>query len=233
VPEIPKASPGPPYRQVRYERPVGSCEIVLVRHGESAAADPTRPFPLVEGRGDPPLSKEGEAQAERLALRLQARSFDACYVTPLRRTVQTAAPLAERLGLRPVVEPRFIEVHMGEWEGGRYRERIAARDPLALRVFDEERFDLIPGGESNESLFARTFAAVCDISSRHRGGRVLVVAHAVSISSVLARATSSSPLAFVGIDNASISIVVATDGRLFLRRFNDTAHLEDGCVGAF
>lgn len=214
------------YRQVRFEHPPGSCEIVLVRHGESAAADPTRPFLLVEGRGDPPLSKEGTEQAERLADRLASTSFDACYVTPLRRTAQTAAPLAERLGLVPVVEPRLIEVHMGEWEGGRYRERIAARDPLATRVFTEERWDVIPGAETNEDLFARTRAAIGDIAGRHPGGRVVVVAHAVSISAVLSQATSSSPLAFVGADNTSISVLVVTDDRLVLRRFNDTAHLE-------
>ena len=215
------------YRQVRFEHPPGSCELVLVRHGESAAAHPDRPFLLVEGRGDPPLSKEGEEQADRLARRLSGTSFDACYVTPLQRTAQTAAPLAARLGLDPVVEPRLIEVHMGEWEGGRYRERIAARDPLAARVFSEERWDVVPGAEPNESLFARTSAAVHDIATRHPGGRVLVVAHAVSIGAVLAGATSSSPLAFVGADNASISVLVVAAGRRILRRFNDTAHLED------
>ncbi len=214
------------YRQVRFEHPPGSCELVLVRHGESAAAHPDRPFLLVEGRGDPPLSKEGEAQAERLAERLSGTSFDACYVTPLQRTHQTAAPLARRLGLEPVVEPRLIEVHMGDWEGGRYRERIAAGDPLAARVFLEERWDVVPGAESNDDLFARTGAAVSDLADRHRGGRVLVVAHAVSIAAVLAQATRSSPLAFVGADNASISVLVAVAGRNLLRRFNDAAHLE-------
>lgn len=215
------------YRQVRFEHPPGSCELVLVRHGESAAADPARPFLLVEGRGDPPLSKEGQAQADRLAERLAATSFDACYVTPLQRTHQTVAPLAARLGLQPVVEPRLIEVHMGDWEGGRYRERIAAGDPLAARVFVEERWDVVPGAESNDALFARTSAAVTDIAARHPGCRVLVVAHAVSIAAVLATATSSSPLAFVGADNASISVLVVAGGRWVLRRFNDTSHLDD------
>lgn len=215
------------YRQVRFEHPPGSCELVIVRHGESAAADPDRPFLLVEGRGDPPLSKEGRAQADRLADRLAGTSFDACYVTPLQRTAQTAAPLLGRLGLEPVVEPRLIEVHMGEWEGGRYRERIAAGDPLAARIFLEERWDVVPGAESNEALFGRTSAAVSEIADRHAGGRVLVVAHAVSIAAVLAQATRSSPLAFVGVDNASISVLVTVAGRQVLRRFNDTAHLED------
>lgn len=223
------AGPAPrrTYRQVRFEQPPDACELVLVRHGESVAADPDRPFALVEGRGDPPLSKEGLEQAARLAARLASTPFEACYVTPLQRTRQTAAPLAALCGLEPVVEPRLTEVHMGAWEGGRYRERIASGDPLAARVFLEQRWDVIPGAEPNEALFARTAAAVAEIAERHAGGRVLVVAHAVSLAAVLSVATASSPLAFAGLDNAAISVLVAAGGRYVLRRFNDTAHLED------
>lgn len=214
------------YRQVRFERPPDSCELLLVRHGESADADPAQPFPLVSGRGDPPLSKNGTEQAERLAARLGSTRVDALYVTPLQRTTQTAEPLAQLLGIDPVVEPDLIEVQMGAWEGGRYRERIAASDPLAARVFREERWDVIPGAESNEALFGRTGAAVEAISLRHPGGRVVIVAHAVSIAAILSRATRSSPFTFVGADNGSISVLVVAAERWILRRFNDTAHLE-------
>ncbi len=214
------------YRQVRFERPPESTEILLVRHGESAIADPARPFRLLEGRGDPELSPEGREQAGQLAERLQATAVCACYVTPLRRTHETAAPLCAHHNLQPVVEPDLVEVHMGEWEGGRYRQKIAERDPLAARLFEEERWDLIPGAESNASLFSRTRRAIERIARRHPGETVVAVAHAVSISAVLAQATRSSPFAFVGGDNASISTLVVSGARWTLRRFNDTAHLE-------
>jgi probable phosphoglycerate mutase len=214
------------YRQVLFSPPAGSTEIYLVRHGESALHDPEHPFELVEGRGDPALSPFGRAQAAALAERLESVAFEAVYVTPLRRTRETAAPLLERTGLEAIVEAGLIEVHMGEWEGGRYRERIAVGDPLIGEVFAEQRWELIPGGESNASLFSRTASAISEISRRHAGGRILVVAHGISISAVLARATHSDAFAFVGADNASISVVVAAGEHLILRRFNDTAHLE-------
>lgn len=220
------------YRQVRFERPPGSTELLLVRHGESAVADPRQPFILLEGRGDPELSPEGRQQAARLAERLAGLPVAACYVTPLRRTAETAAPLAERLGLVPAVEPGLVEVYMGEWEGGLYRRRIAERDPLAAKVFAEQRWDLIPGGESNESLFARTWDAVQRITRRHPDQLVVAVAHAVSISAVLAQVTASSPFAFVSGDNTSISVIVGSGDRFALRRFNDTAHLEQPPRGA-
>ena len=56
---------------------------------------------------DPPLSPEGEQRAQRLARMFgEARGagrLDAIYVSDARRAEQTAAPLAERLGKRPVV----------------------------------------------------------------------------------------------------------------------------------
>lgn len=214
------------YAQVRFERPPGSTVVHLVRHGESAAADPERPFPLVDGRGDPELSPTGREQADALARRMRGRAVDAIYVTQLRRTAETAAPLAAFLGLDPIVEPDLVEVAMGEWEGGRYRQRIADRDPLAMRVFREERWDLVPGGESNDSLSSRTVRAVERIAASHPGGEVVAVSHAVAISAVLSSATSARPFAFVALDNASISTLVVSDERWTLRSFNDTAHLD-------
>ena len=86
------------YRQVRFHHPTGSTEVLLVRHGESEPADPDSPFPMVDGRGDPALSSLGRQQAVRAADRLARTRVDAIYVTSLRRTAETAAPLAARLG---------------------------------------------------------------------------------------------------------------------------------------
>jgi probable phosphoglycerate mutase len=63
------------------------------------------PFPLVGGHGDPPLSPQGVEQARRVCARLVTAGIDAIYGTTLRRTAQTAAPLAGQLGLVPRVEP--------------------------------------------------------------------------------------------------------------------------------
>jgi probable phosphoglycerate mutase len=214
------------YRQLRVERRAGSTEIYLVRHGESAEADPAHPFALVDGRGDPALSPEGVRQAAALARRLGGIEFAAVYVTPLRRTAETAAPLLAATGLAALVEPRLVEVHMGEWEGGLYRKMITEAHPLAVRLLAEQRWDVVPGGESNDALAARTTAAIDDIAATHPDQRVVVFSHAVAISAVLARATGAAPFAFIGADNASISVVVRDDSGLFLRRFNDVAHLE-------
>src|SRR5204863_9079345 len=88
------------YRQVRFRRPPGACEILLVRHGESEPARPGQPFPLVDGQGDPALDPVGVEQAKLAADRLidSGQPIAAIYVTTLRRTHETAAPLARQLG---------------------------------------------------------------------------------------------------------------------------------------
>ncbi|HEX8085172.1 MAG TPA: histidine phosphatase family protein [Solirubrobacteraceae bacterium] len=198
-----------------------------MRHGASAAAVAGQPFPLVLGRGDPPLSPEGEAQAERVAERLARELLAGLFVTPLRRTAQTAAPLAARTGLEPRTIDDLCEAHLGEWEGGELRIRVARRDPLALRLLAEERWDLIPGAEPMEELAERVRAGVDAIVEATGPGRVAVaVVHGGVIGEICRQATSSRPFAFIHSDNGSITrLVVFGDGRRLLRSFNDTAHL--------
>src|SRR5436305_3062168 len=103
------------YPQRQFILPPDATEVVLVRHGASAAAVPGEPFEELEGQSDPPLAPEGERQAIAVAERLAAsgETFAGLFVTPLKRTQQTAAPLAERSGLEPVVVPELREVGLG------------------------------------------------------------------------------------------------------------------------
>jgi probable phosphoglycerate mutase len=213
------------FRQSRFATPPGACELVLVRHGESEPLVEGNPFPLVGGHGDPELAPEGRAQAERVGERMSREPITAIYVTTLRRTHQTAAPLAERLGMTPVVEPDLREVHLGDWEGELFRQKVAEGDPVVLEMFQQQRWDLIPGSESGEMFTARVGAGIRRIAAAHPDQRVVVVAHGGTIGEALSQATGSRPWAFVGADNGSISRLVVTADRWILRGFNDTVHL--------
>lgn len=213
------------YRQHRFTPPDGATEMLIIRHGESQPANPDTPFPLVDGQGDPALSPEGEEQAERLADRLADAGIQAIYVTNLRRTAQTAAPLATRLGLEPRVEKDLREVHLGDWEGGLFRKHVAEEHPIAVRMREEERWDLIPGAESSAALTARVRGSIERLAAANPDRRIAVVVHGGIIAEIFHQAAGSRPFAFQGADNASISHLVVTGGRWVIRCFNDTGHL--------
>src|SRR3954468_15161819 len=118
------------YPQRDYSRPPEAVEILLVRHGASAAAVEGQPFELLEGQADPPLSPEGEEQARRVAAFLAGEPLHALFITPLQRTAQTAAPIAEATGLEAVVVPELREVHLGELDGGAFRIALQDGNPI-------------------------------------------------------------------------------------------------------
>jgi len=213
------------YRQYRFQPPPGATELLVVRHGESAPARPGESFPLTGGHGDPELAPEGRWQAEQLGVRLAKEDIHAIYVTTLRRTHETAEPLATRLGLEPQVEPDLREVHLGEWEGGVYRQKAAEGHPAFRAAMTEGEWGRIPGAETTEQLRGRAVGAIERIVASHPDQRVVVVSHGGVIGCLLAHSTGGKTFAFVGADNASISHLVVADGRWILRRFNDTGHL--------
>ncbi|MBK1665555.1 phosphoglycerate mutase [Rhodospirillum rubrum] len=103
----------------------------FVRHGESV----TNRGELIGGWLDVPLSEEGERQAEAVADCLAAEPIRAIVCSTLRRTAQTAAPLASRLGLVPLIVDQVKERHWGDLEG-----RPMAEKP--------DNLETPPGGES-------------------------------------------------------------------------------------
>ena len=186
-----------------------------------------RRFPLLDGHGDPALAPEGELQAALVAERLAAEPLTRLFTTPLRRTAQTAAPLAARVGLEPVVVPELVEVFLGDWDGGEFRVRLSEGDPIALQAVEEERWEVLPGAETMESLALRVRAGIDTVlAAAGPDATVAAIVHGGVIGEVCRQATDSRPFAFVHSDNGSLTrLVVLPGGHWLLRSFNDTAHL--------
>ena len=216
------------FRQHRFAAAAGACEILLVRHGESAPFVDGEPFPLVDGHADPPLhDPDGLRQAEQVAERLVSTGerISAVYVTTLQRTRQTAAPLLARLGMEARVEPDLREVFLGDWEGGLLRRKIAEGDPVAVQMYDEQRWDVIPNGEPSDEFEARVRVGIERIAAAHPDELVVAVVHGGVIGQVMNIAAGTTGFRFNGADNASIHHIVVESDRWIIRCFNDTSHL--------
>ncbi|MCZ6872590.1 MAG: histidine phosphatase family protein [bacterium] len=213
------------YRQARFIRPPGATEILLVRHGESRAATPNDPFPLVDGHGDPELHENGRDQAIKVGMRLRHQPIDAVYVTNLRRTAETAAPLCAHLGLEPIVEPDLREVYLGEWEGGMLRIKAHDNDPIYVKMQQEQRWDVIPGAEPLDKFRQRLLRGLHRMRDTHPDQLIVAVVHGGVIGQILAHATGAQPFAFNGADNGSISHIVMWEEHVVVRLFNDATHI--------
>jgi probable phosphoglycerate mutase len=215
------------FEQHQFSLPADAVEVVLVRHGASASLAEGEPFALLDGHGDPPLSPVGVEQARAVAARLAREPLAGLFTTGLRRTTETATPLTQLTGLEPVELPELREVRLGDWEGGEFRIRVQQGDPLVAEVFARQRWDVIPNAESMESLAQRVRAGIeAIVAAGGPGVTAVAVVHGGVICELCRQATDSRPLAFINVDNCSITrLVVLGDGRWLLRSFNDTTHL--------
>jgi len=209
--------------------PADATEILLARHGSAGAAEDGRPPALVGGHTDPPLAPRGHAQARALAARLAPAGLAAIFVSTLRRTAETAEPLAAALGLQPVVVPELREVFLGDWEGGEFAVRMANADPTIAEVFRRQRWDVIPGAEPADAFAARVRRGLDLVADAIGAGAAgLAIAHGGVVAEACRQATGSEPFAFINVDNASISRLVRLASRRWvLLSFNDTAHLAE------
>ena len=140
-------------------------------------------------------------------------------MTTLRRTAQTAAPLARLLGLTPRVAAGLREVHLGGWEGGLFRKMVAEQHPLAERMWAEQRWDVIPGAEPAAAFAARVREAIEQLAAAHPGQRLAVFTHGGVIGQALASPAGRGPLPSSVPTTASISRLVVSGHAVDRPRF--------------
>src|SRR5262245_34655712 len=87
--------------------------FLLIRHGSTAFVGKS----LAGRLPNVPLDATGRNQAHQLVDRLADKRIAAIYSSPIERAVQTAEPLASRLGHNIQLRERLIEIDVGEWQG--------------------------------------------------------------------------------------------------------------------
>jgi probable phosphoglycerate mutase len=156
-----KVEPGNTYLSERERRERSRAQITLLRHGEPDWAPGGG-----ESVDDPELTPYGHHQAELAATALARDRVDTIYVSPYRRSQQTAAPLAATLGLEPITISDFREVGVNV-SGLASQEEVdayfveASQRPLA------DHWDGWPGAERFDDFHGRVTHALVDVLCRH------------------------------------------------------------------
>ncbi|HEX6978458.1 MAG TPA: histidine phosphatase family protein [Alphaproteobacteria bacterium] len=176
------------------------------------------PSGRIYGQRDVPADTSDASAFAALAARMP---LDAVWLaTPLQRTQATAAAI--QAGMNgcnpppPEIEPAFIEQNFGDWQGLTYDEIGAyghVRPGTKGIGVEGHKFWLAPahtrppGGESFVDVMARVAARVRELTARHAGRDIVVVAHGGPIRAALAHALDLHPeaaLAFT-IDTLSLT----------------------------
>lgn len=192
-------------------------ELLLIRHGlprhvENASGEPA----------DPGLDDVGRAQAGRMADWLAGEAIDRLYSSPMARARETAAPLAERLGLS-------VEINAGVAE---YDQHADAYVPMErLKEVDYDRWLRVMEGETEgdfDTFSRQVIEAIDQIVTDNPRKRVAVTCHGGVINVWTAHVIGMQPRFFFYPDYTSIHrFLCASSGQRTVQTLNEAVHLRE------
>lgn len=147
-------------------------ELYIIRHGESQGNLVTKDMPDAE------LTELGRRQAEEVADCMASVPLDRVIASPLVRAIETARPLARKLGMPIEIWKNTYEVRSKGLYVGPARQQLKAAYPEA--VFPEEMEAdgwIYPGDETAETGNRRAREVYAELVRRFSGERVAVFAH--------------------------------------------------------
>jgi broad specificity phosphatase PhoE len=153
---------------------------------------------------DPPLSKTGESQAAQIAEWLAAEGVGRIVSSPQTRAQNTAAPLAQKLGLA-------VETVEGLAEVDRYTDRY--RSPETIRRENPERweeFQLFPArffSRDDDEFRDGVLKAFADIIAEPRQTTIAVFTHGTPIKTLLLHILGLTPAAKFTVGHCSVTRV--------------------------
>jgi broad specificity phosphatase PhoE len=194
-------------------------ELLLIRHALPVRRE------LAEGQvADPELAELGHAQARALAEWLADEKIDVIYASPMLRARQTAAHVAERLGLEIIIDPELAE----------FDRQSHFYIPIEeLRQEKDERWDDLVAGRwgADGEVDPRTFQAVVveaveRVVEANPGKTVAIIAHGGVMNAYLGHVIGSRQVMFFEPAYTCISrVVAARTGQRMLRTINEHAHV--------
>ena len=186
-----------------FPRNKGDRHLLLVRHGKAAAGWGDDP--------DPGLDDEGRAQAEAVAERLANVGPLPIVVSPLRRTLETAAPLAARWGVEPRVDPAVGEIRSPT-------DDVAERSAWLRQAMAGTWADL---GEEQAAWRRSVVDALLALE-----GDAVVVTHFVAINAAVGHALGDDRVVCFTPGNGSVTMLRVSKGALHVLSFGDQAVTE-------
>jgi probable phosphoglycerate mutase len=155
-----------------------SLRIYFVRHGETTYSQ-TGGFC---GAIDPELTPAGSQMAEQFAATYAKVPWEAVYVSPMKRTIATAKPLCDAVGMEMQLHDGLREINYGDWEGKTVEEVKKDYEEDYINWLTEPAWNApTNGGETSVEIASRSSLVIAEIQEKYKSGNVLVVSHKATI----------------------------------------------------
>ncbi|NEZ62170.1 histidine phosphatase family protein [Leptolyngbyaceae cyanobacterium CCMR0082] len=200
--------------------------IYLLRHGETTHSQ-TGGYC---GALNPELTPAGMEMAQAFADAYGAMDWTAVFTSPMKRTMATAKPLCEALGMTPQLREGLKELQYGAWEDRSQDEVKQLYGPDYNRWMTEPAWNPPTGGETSLQIASRANTVIAEIKETYETGNVLVVSHKATIRIIIC--------SLLGIDLgryrdriempvASLSVIKFGRYGPMLQRLGDRNHLPE------
>jgi len=146
----------------------------------------------------------------------------AVYTSPLERTRETAAPIAQALGHRVKADKGLLECDFGEWTGAKLADLRKKKEWQTVQRYPSGfRF---PGGESFTEMQTRMVTTLDRLGAAHRGQAIVAVSHADPIKAAVAHALGTHLDLFqrIVISPCSVTAILQTPGGPVVLAVNST-----------
>ncbi|MEM9925953.1 MAG: histidine phosphatase family protein [Cyanobacteria bacterium P01_D01_bin.50] len=154
-----------------------TLNLYLLRHGETIFSQSGN----FCGETNAELTPEGVQMAEAFADVYQKLKWEAVYASPMKRTVATAKPLCDAIGIDMQLRDGLREGSYGEWEGKSKQFAQENYTENYVNWLTEPAWNAPKGGETAVDIANRSMPVIAEIQEKHLEGNVLVVAHKATI----------------------------------------------------
>ncbi|MEH2445609.1 MAG: histidine phosphatase family protein [Nostoc sp.] len=203
-----------------------SLTIYFLRHGQTECSRNNS----FCGSIDSQLTPEGLEMAKVFADAYNSMDWTAIFCSPMRRTVLTAKPLSEAIGMEPQLRDGLKEINYGLWEGKTPEVISREYHDDYIRWSADPAWYAPNGGEMAVTIASRAIQVIEEIKSLYSSGNVLVVSHKATIRIILCSLLGIDVGRFrfrLGCPVASVSIVEFTSHGPLLKALADRTHLDE------
>lgn len=158
-----------------------ALNLYFLRHGETIYSQTGKYC----GDLDPELTTVGVQMAEAFATAYCSLPWTAIFCSPMKRTIATARPLCDAIGIEMQLQDGLREISYGKWEEQTVESVKQNYQDDYLRWLAEPAWNSPTGGETAVQVATRATSVIAEIVKNYSTGNILIVSHKATLRIIL------------------------------------------------